>query len=282
MNFPRILRLVQSCCAEDAFVVYLHQNAKGFTAINGRPGRILFLPPGGGVCAAEENVQVTLSHFDVLEEEMLLKSEEDGEECLLRVVQRAVSSCEMEVLRPGFLSLSQKLSPMRPLSVGVLTVSDKGSRGERVDTAGPALEELVLDIGGIVRHRHIVPDDRDRIAETVTQWADVEDCHVIFTTGGTGLAVRDVTPEALSSIASKLVPGIGEAMRAWTSKNTPRAILTRGLAAIRGSSLIISFPGSERGARECFSAVAPVLRHAVEVLRGWEKECGSHRHSHDQ
>ncbi|WP_300523426.1 MogA/MoaB family molybdenum cofactor biosynthesis protein, partial [Aminiphilus sp.] len=179
-----------------------------------------------------------LSCFPQMEEGVFLKPEDDEEECFLRVVQCSPASCEVEILRSGFLTLSQKLSPLRPLSVGVLTISDKGSRGERIDTAGPALEELILDIGGIVRQRGIVPDEQDIIAGTIKQWVDEDDCHLVLTTGGTGLAARDVTPEALLSVASRVVPGIGEAMRALTWQNAPRAILTRGLAVARGESLI--------------------------------------------
>jgi len=280
MSSPRILRLVRPCHSEDFFVVYLHRNARGLSAINGSPGKIVLLPPGNPLTAEGDDLHVTLSCFPQMEEGVFLKPEDDEEECFLRVVQCSPASCEVEVLRSGFLTLSQKLSPLRPLSVGVLTISDKGSKGERIDTAGPALEELVLDIGGIVRQRGIVPDEKDIIAGTIKQWTDEDDCHLVLTTGGTGLAARDVTPEALLSVASRVVPGIGEAMRALTWQNAPRAILTRGLAVARGESLIISFPGSERGVRECFGAVAPVLRHAVEILRNWEKDCGSHKHHH--
>jgi molybdenum cofactor synthesis domain-containing protein len=280
MTSSRILRLVCPCHSEDFFVVYLHRNAKGLSAINGSPGKIVLLPPGNPLTAEGDDLHVILSCFPQMEEGVFLKPEDDEEECFLRVVQCSPASCEVEILRSGFLTLSQKLSPLRPLSVGVLTISDKGSRGERIDTAGPALEELILDIGGIVRQRGIVPDEQDIIAGTIKQWVDEDDCHLVLTTGGTGLAARDVTPEALLSVASRVVPGIGEAMRALTWQNAPRAILTRGLAVARGESLIVSFPGSERGVRECFGAVAPVLRHAVEILRNWEKDCGAHKHHH--
>lgn len=280
MTFSRILRLVRPCHSEDFFVVYLHRNAKGLSAINGSPGKIVLLPPGNPLTAEGDDLHVILSCFPQMEEGVFLKPEDDEEECFLRVVQCSPASCEVEILRSGFLTLSQKLSPLRPLSVGVLTISDKGSRGERIDTAGPALEELILDIGGIVRQRGIVPDEQDIIAGAIKQWVDEDDCHLVLTTGGTGLAARDVTPEALLSVASRVVPGIGEAMRALTWQNAPRAILTRGLAVARGESLIVSFPGSERGVRECFGAVAPVLRHAVEILRNWEKDCGAHKHHH--
>jgi molybdenum cofactor synthesis domain-containing protein len=280
MSFSRVLRLVRPFRSEDAFVVYLHRNAKGLSAINGSPGKIVFLPPGTPSAAEDDDLHVILSGFSNIEEGMLLKAVDDEEECLLRAVRCSPASCDAEVLRSGFVTLSQKFLTLRPLSVGILTISDKGSKGERIDTAGPALEELVLDIGGIVRQRDIVPDEKDIIAGTIKKWIDEDDCHLVLTTGGTGLAARDVTPEAILSIGSRVVPGIGEAMRALTWQNAPTAILTRGLAVTRGESLVVSFPGSERGARECFGAVAPALRHAVEILRNWEKDCGSHAHHH--
>ncbi|KEJ91873.1 hypothetical protein JS73_09955 [Synergistes jonesii] len=158
----------------------------------------------------------------------------------------------------------------------VLTVSDKGSRGERVDTAGPELERLAFLQGCVTEERKIVPDDPDAIREAVCAWA-AKGISLILTTGGTGLSPRDNTPEALLSIADKFVPGFGEMMRMQTLKYTPRAFLTRSLAIVRGASLIIAFPGSRRGASQCFEAVSGGLRHAVETLIGASSDCGGHR-----
>ncbi len=151
---------------------------------------------------------------------------------------------------------------------GILTVSDKGSRGERVDTSGAAIRVMVDGIGGEIARAAVVPDERDQIAATLRAWCDSGDVDVVLTTGGTGLAARDVTPEATLDVAHRLAPGIAEAMRADGMRATPRAMLSRAVAAVRGSTLIVNLPGSEKGARESLGAVIDVLPHAVELLRG--------------
>ncbi len=151
---------------------------------------------------------------------------------------------------------------------GILTVSDKGSRGERVDTSGAAIRVMVDGIGGEIARAAVVPDERDQIAATLRAWCDSGDVDVVLTTGGTGLAARDVTPEATLDVADRLAPGIAEAMRADGMRATPRAMLSRAVAAVRGSTLIVNLPGSEKGARESLGAVIDVLPHAVELLRG--------------
>ncbi|MDR2137047.1 MAG: bifunctional molybdenum cofactor biosynthesis protein MoaC/MoaB [Synergistaceae bacterium] len=163
----------------------------------------------------------------------------------------------------------------RPLRAAVLTVSDKGSRGEREDTAGPALCDLLRSIGAEVAHRAVVPDERAAITEVLETWS--EDVQLILTTGGTGLSLRDVTPDALEEIADRVIPGFGELMRAESLKHTPHAPLSRGLAVTRGRCFIMALPGSRRGAEQCFEAVRPALRHAVGTLNGWDEdsECGS-------
>jgi molybdenum cofactor synthesis domain-containing protein len=165
---------------------------------------------------------------------------------------------------------------IRPIRVGVLTVSDKGSRGEREDTAGPALADLVSAVGGVTEKRHVVPDEREMISAKLREWTDNDRLHLIITTGGTGISPRDVTPEALMDIADRTVFGFGEIMRARAVRYTSRGFLSRGLAVTRGKTLIMAFPGSERGARQCFEAVSPALRHGVEILNGWDSECGGH------
>jgi molybdenum cofactor biosynthesis protein MoaC len=159
----------------------------------------------------------------------------------------------------------------RGIRAAVLTVSDKGSKGEREDTAGPALRELLGSIDAEVVHSAIVPDERAAVAETLEAWA--RDTRLILTTGGTGLSLRDVTPDALLEVADRVVPGFGELMRAESLKHTPNAPLSRCLAVTRGRCLIVALPGSERGARQCFEAIRPALRHAVGVLNGWDTEC---------
>ncbi len=154
------------------------------------------------------------------------------------------------------------------IRAGILTVSDAGSRGEREDTSGAAIRELLVGIGGEVWRYEIVPDQRDRIATTLGAWCDAKDIDLILTTGGTGLAARDVTPEATLDIAERLAPGIAEAMRGEGMRHTPKAMLSRAVAVVRGRTLIINLPGSESGARESLGALLDVLPHAVELLQG--------------
>jgi len=161
---------------------------------------------------------------------------------------------------------------LRNIHAAVLTVSDKGARGERKDTAGPALCGLLKSAGAEIVHSAVVPDEREAIAEIVREWA--KDSHLILTTGGTGISQRDTTPEALLEIADRSVPGLAELMRAESQKCTPNAPLSRSLAVTRGQCLIVALPGSERGARQCFEVILQALPHAVGILNGWDAECG--------
>jgi len=150
----------------------------------------------------------------------------------------------------------------------VLTVSDAGSRGERADTAGPACVELLCGAGFEVAFTSIVADEPDEIAAHLRRWADEERVGVVVTTGGTGLGPRDRTPETTAGVCDYLVPGIGEAMRAASLAATPMAMISRSIAGVRGGTLIVNLPGSERAARENLAVVLPVLEHATELLRG--------------
>lgn len=154
------------------------------------------------------------------------------------------------------------------IRVGILTVSDLGSRGERQDTAGRALQERVEQMGWVVDRYEIVPDERDVISDRLREWADEAGLEVILTTGGTGFAERDVTPEATLKVLDKQAPGIPEAMRAAGRKKTPMSILSRGVAGIRGRTLILNLPGSMKGAVESLEAVQGALPHAVDVILG--------------
>ena len=156
---------------------------------------------------------------------------------------------------------------------GIITVSDKGSRGERIDESGPAAEELLKPIGGIMKKYIIVPDEKEDIKKAIKEMADSLKIDMILTSGGTGFSPRDVTPEATLEVIEKSVPGIPEAMRAESLKVTPKAMLSRATAGIRGRSLILNLPGSPKGVRECLSVIIPVLRHGIETLRGETSEC---------
>ncbi|NLM70622.1 MAG: MogA/MoaB family molybdenum cofactor biosynthesis protein [Synergistaceae bacterium] len=197
-----------------------------------------------------------------------------GDDLLFRIVEgEPLSSLNIE--RCGFLPVSARAEVLRPISVGVLTVSDKGSLGQRIDLSGPALERSVVPLGAVVEATAIKPDDMDVIADTLKEWSDSLLLNLVLVTGGTGLSERDVTPEALSSVAHKHVPGIGEAMRSASLRITPNAMLSRLCAVTRNKTLIVGMPGSEKAVLECFAVIAPALRHGIEILCGWDGECGS-------
>ena len=154
------------------------------------------------------------------------------------------------------------------IRVGVLTVSDMGPRGLRADTSGEAIREALPRLDGREARYAIIPDERERIALTLREWADSGEVDLILTTGGTGLGPRDVTPEATRDVLEREAPGLGEAMRADTLRKTPFAMISRQVAGARGRCLIVNLPGSPKAVRECLEVVLPVLPHAVELLRG--------------
>ena len=159
------------------------------------------------------------------------------------------------------------------LNVGVLTISDKGSRGERVDESGEAAVKMLEGEGFVVLKRQIVPDDRRIIADTLSQWADKVGLSLIVTSGGTGLSPSDVTPQAMEEVIDYPVPGIAEAMRVESLKKTPHAMLSRAVAGVRGRCLIINLPGSPGGVRENLSVVLPALKHGLAKLQGDPTDC---------
>lgn len=156
--------------------------------------------------------------------------------------------------------------------VGVLTASDMGARGEREDLSAPVIKELIAHIGGEVVAYAVVPDTRALLEEKLKEFSD-QGLDLVLTTGGTGLAPRDVTPEATLAVVEKIIPGIGEAMRAASLRITPHGMLSRGLAGIRHRTLIVNLPGSPKAVRECLEVILPALPHGLKVLRGEDTEC---------
>ena len=153
-------------------------------------------------------------------------------------------------------------------SLGILTISTSGSLGQRVDTSGRVIRDILVEAGYHLRCYEVVSDEQQVIKNRFKKWVDSERLDLIVSTGGTGLGVRDVTPEACLEVVDRLVPGLAEAMRAQTLKNTPMAMLSRSMAGTRGRSLIITLPGSPKAVRECLEVIMPVLPHALDILQG--------------
>ena len=164
--------------------------------------------------------------------------------------------------------------PKRAFTAAWITLSDKGAAGEREDKSGPMIGEILTEAGYDVIEGLLIPDDPAALRLELMRLADQRQVNVIFTTGGTGFSVRDVTPEATLSVCERLVPGIPEAMRALSLKITPRAMLSRAVAGIRKRTLIVNLPGSAKAVEECLGFVLPSLRHGIDILRGETGECG--------
>ena len=160
-------------------------------------------------------------------------------------------------------------------TAAVVTVSDRSFRGERPDGAGPRVEALLREAGYLVTETALVPDEREQIEETLRRLADRGDIRLVVTAGGTGFSPRDVTPEATAAVCARMVPGIPEAMRAASLAVTPRAMLSRAAAGIRGGTLIVNLPGSPKAARENLEAVLPALEHGLKMLLGGPADCAA-------
>jgi molybdopterin adenylyltransferase len=160
------------------------------------------------------------------------------------------------------------------ISTAILTVSDKGSRGERIDGTGPAIRSQLEDKGYKIDYYKIIPDEKVDIEKELIYLCDEMKVDLVLTNGGTGFSPRDVTPEATRNVIEKYVPGFGEAMRMKSLEITPRAMLSRTISGIRGKTLIVNLPGSPKAAIENLQVILPALPHGIEILTGSASECG--------
>jgi molybdenum cofactor synthesis domain-containing protein len=159
--------------------------------------------------------------------------------------------------------------------VAILTISDKGSKGEREDRSGPALKEILEKAGFAIASLEVLPDDKPLLEQRLRHLADASRLDLVVTTGGTGVSPRDVTPDATLAVIDRQVPGMAEAMRANSLAKTPHAMLSRAVVGIRGQTLIVNLPGSVKGAQENMEALLPALEHALDKIQGDPSECGS-------
>ncbi len=211
--------------------------------------------------------------------EAILRVTQIGKECHSRcAIYEQAGDCVMpregifaEVLLGGPVSVENKLEIVSPYSFAVITASDKGYKGERKDDSGPLIEGFLSPWGDITEYS-LLPDDYSMLVRSFKKMAK-SGIHAIFTTGGTGLSPRDITPEATLEVCDKMVPGIPEAIRHATSSKTEKAMLSRAVAGICGSTLIINLPGSPKAVLECLEVLSPVLQHALETLTGKSENC---------
>ena len=161
----------------------------------------------------------------------------------------------------------------RKYKVGIVTLSDKGSRGEREDLSGPKIQELLPDDQYEVVSYRILPDEQAAIEKELCRLADEEHCALVLTTGGTGFSMRDVTPEATLAVADRVAPGIAEAIRAYSLTITPRAMLSRAASAIRKQTLIVNLPGSPKAVKESLEYIIDALGHGIEIMTGEAGNC---------
>ncbi len=176
-------------------------------------------------------------------------------------------------IHPGDEVVQIEPDPGRPFTAAWMTLSDKGSQGLREDTSGPLVGQLLTEAGYDIVEEILIPDDYETIKKELSRLADQRQVNLVVTTGGTGFAVRDVTPEATTEVCDRMAPGIAEAIRAYSMTKTPRAMLSRAVSGIRGKTLIVNLPGSPKAVRESLEFVLPSLEHGLEILNGRTSDC---------
>ena len=216
---------------------------------------------------------------------VLLEMTQIGKECHAHcAIYQVMGDCIMpregvfaRVIQGGELHVGDELTLLPPdpavRRAAVVTLSDKGSRGERADESGPLLARLLAEAGYEVVEELLLPDEQGRIQTELIRLSDGRQCHLVLTTGGTGFSPRDVTPEATLAVATRNAPGIAEAIRAHSMTITPRAMLSRGASVLRNGTLIVNLPGSPKAAREGLEYILPALGHGLDILRGTTGEC---------
>lgn len=220
--------------------------------------------------------------------EVVLEMTQIGKECHSHcAIHRMVGDCIMpregvftKVVKGGEIRPDDEIHMLppdrnRPFTAAVITLSDKGSRGEREDKSGPLLREMLCDAGYDVVETLLLPDDRPSIEKELIRLADQRQVQVIFTTGGTGFSERDVTPEATIAVCDRMAMGIADAIRVYSLAITDRAMLSRAVSGIRKKTLIVNLPGSTKAVKESLEYVLPSLGHGLGILRGTDGECGS-------
>jgi molybdenum cofactor synthesis domain-containing protein len=165
--------------------------------------------------------------------------------------------------------------PEARYKAAVVTVSDRGSRGEREDKSGPEIARILDSVGIEIVARRIIPDEKEVIRQTLVEFCDTGQIDLVLTTGGTGVSPRDVTPDATRDVVERDIPGMAEEMRRQSGLVTPHAMISRAIAGIRNGTLIINLPGSPRGARENLNAVLPAINHAIEKIQGDTRDCAT-------
>ena len=221
--------------------------------------------------------------------DVLLEVTQLGKECHNHcAIYNQVGDCIMPregifaiVLEGGLVKIGDEIEciladPERPLTAAVITLSDKGFRGEREDKSGPLLKEMLVAAGFAVIEQIILPDEKELLMQNLIRLSDSRQVNLIMTTGGTGFSERDITPEATMAVMTRNAPGIAEAIRAGSLQITKRAMLSRGASVIRNNTLIVNLPGSPKAVKESLEFIVDQLEHGIKILNGRDGECAGH------